>query len=297
MSAEVIRAHFREQAHACGRLGSPFYERFLDACGARLGEGSEVEARVLNWPGDPSADAVALRFAGTLRFLVLAGHAPELAPLFPPAGNGDLDPAAWSLARRVLDRHEATALPLIASPPQTNEVGRSRPLLGGFLEIARRLGERLSLFEVGASGGLNLLWDDWFYRALAWRWGDPSSPLHLGVQWTGPPPPEVPVHVVARRGCDVMPLDVRRAADRLRILAYVWPDQHERLAHARCAMEHAAASPVRVEREDAAVWLARHLPLGAPSDPADAVRVVYHSIVLQDLPPARRDEVLACIRA
>jgi hypothetical protein len=27
------------------------------------------------------------------------------------------------------------------------------------------------------------------------------------------------------------------------------------------------------------------------------VRVVYHSIVLQYLPPARRDEVLACIRA
>jgi hypothetical protein len=45
MSAESIRAHFREQADACGRLGSPFYGRFLAACAALLDEASEVETR------------------------------------------------------------------------------------------------------------------------------------------------------------------------------------------------------------------------------------------------------------
>jgi hypothetical protein len=149
---------------------------------------------------------------------------------------------------------------------------------------------------VGASGGLNLLWDEWFYRATTWNWGDSSSPLHLAVEWTGPPPPAPVVRVLARRGCDVAPLDVRRTDDRLRLLAYVWPDQHERLEHLRRAIECVAASPVRVDRQEAGAWLAQHLPADAPRHVGGAVRVVYHSIVLQYLSPARRDAALACIQ-
>jgi hypothetical protein len=93
------------------------------------------------------------------------------------------------------------------------------------------------------------------------------------------------VRVLARRGCDVAPLDVRRTDDRLRLLAYVWPDQHERLEHLRRAIECVAASPVRVDRQEAGAWLAQHLPADAPRHVGGAVRVVYHSIVLQYLSP------------
>jgi hypothetical protein len=228
-----------------------------------------------------------------VRFLVLGGQAPELVPIFPPTGAGDVGPDAWGLVRQVLARHRDAALARLASPPQTNEVARCGVLLGGFVQIARRLGERLSLFEIGASGGLNLFWDQWFYRAPAWTWGDPASLLHLELEWTGPPPPAGDVQVVARRGCDVAPLDVRRADDRRRLLAYVWPDQAGRLQRLQRAIAHAAAASVRVDREEAGAWLVRHLPATAGA----AVRVVYHSIVLQYLPPAGRRDLLACIRA
>ena len=48
--------------------------------------------------------------------------------------------------------------------PQTNEVRRSACLIGGFLTIARESGLPLRCFEVGASAGLNQLWDRFHYR-------------------------------------------------------------------------------------------------------------------------------------
>ena len=55
--------------------------------------------------------------------------------------------------------------PLIALPCQTNEVGRAAALLFGFLPVARATGLPFRLVELGASGGLNLRWDRFFYRS------------------------------------------------------------------------------------------------------------------------------------
>src|SRR5262249_50981997 len=64
------------------------------------------------------------------------------------------------------------------------------------------------------------------------------------------------------------------------LVSYVWPDQHERLATLRAALEVAALVPARVERARATEWLARRL---AEPATADVATVAFHSIVWQYL--------------
>ena len=54
--------------------------------------------------------------------------------------------------------------------------------------------------------------------------------------------------VIARRACDISPIDLEDAAQRLRLRAYVWPDQHERLLRLENAVDLARAYGPGVER-------------------------------------------------
>ena len=103
--------------------------------------------------------------------------------------------------------------------------------------------------------------------------------------WEGTPPLDVPCKVVGREGCDADPVDPTTEAGRLTLVSYVWPDQHERIATLRAALEVAARVPARLERARATEWLARRL---AEPATADVATVVFHSIVWQYLPDDER---------
>ncbi|KAB2849014.1 MAG: DUF2332 family protein, partial [Hyphomicrobiaceae bacterium] len=60
---EVVVA-FRKQVEWCEKLGSPFTARLLEAAAADLESGGAIAALLGQWPGDPAADALALRYAG-----------------------------------------------------------------------------------------------------------------------------------------------------------------------------------------------------------------------------------------
>ena len=92
-------------------------------------------------------------------------------------------------------------------PPQTNETQRSAALAPGFLTVAADTGLPLATSEIGASAGLNLLWDRFAYAFGAAAWGDPASPVRLAPDWQGPPPPMPAAIVAERAGCDRAPLD------------------------------------------------------------------------------------------
>ena len=82
---QPVRQHFQDQAAACRQLGSPFTAMLLETAAERLDDTSALGKAVLGWPGDPKADALALRFAGGLHALVLSGAAPALARVYPGA--------------------------------------------------------------------------------------------------------------------------------------------------------------------------------------------------------------------
>src|SRR4051812_10732155 len=116
-------------------------------------------ARVLSGhEDDPGPSGLALRLAGSVHRLVLAGTAPELATYYPSAG-GIWSTSGVSAVVDLLDRRADDVRPLLDQPPQTNEVGRSAALLGGLLQALARHPLPVRLFEIGASGGLNLLAD------------------------------------------------------------------------------------------------------------------------------------------
>lgn len=276
--------HFEEQAGACELMGSPFTARLLEAMHGDLVAGGPVADLVGDWQGRPRADAVALRLAGALHAAALLGRAPALTAVY-PAADPRWDPArVWAAARAVLANDRAWVEPFLRLAPQTNEPRRSIALLVGFLSLTARFDRPLELLEIGASAGLNLWWDRFSYRTDAWSWGDPAG-ARMETEWRGPAPEvDVRPRVRARAACDLHPLDLRDPADRLRLRAYVWPDQAERLARFDAAVEAALAGGVRVDRADAAVWLEERLSRRAP----DALTVVYHSVFLQYPPRETR---------
>ena len=136
--------------------------------------------------------------ASALHALVLQGEAPDLAAVYPP--QAEPDPSRLRLALTLaVEQHRPFIAAVLASPPQTNEVGRSAVLLGGFLQIAAETGLPLRLLDIGGSAGLNMVWDRYGYRLGAGTWGDPASPVQLAPAWSGPLPRlDAAVHVASR---------------------------------------------------------------------------------------------------
>ncbi|HZF94490.1 MAG TPA: DUF2332 family protein [Allosphingosinicella sp.] len=287
MGEEAARAAFASQAIWCERLGSPFTARLVKLLGERLDRSTAIGRRVLDWPGDPApeADNVPARLAAALHFLVRRGAAPALAALYPPRPLPEED-ALWAEAAPLLAQEEATIHRFLSNAPQTNEVGRSSTLMAGLLAVADAHPLPMRLFELGASGGLNLLLDRYGHDLGGVRAGDAASPLQLRPAWKGPPPPGADVRIVSRAGVDLDPVDL--AQDGERLLAFVWADMRERIARLEAALALAAAGPPPVERGDADDWLERTLP-ATPRD--GAVRVVFHSVAYQYFPAATQQRI------
>ena len=289
MSDDSIRAAFAYEGEACLRLGAPFSARLRGRVAHVLDRTSRTGARLLDWPGDPHADALPVRLAAGLNALVRAGELPQLAAHFPPNPPGDDTGFDTALAAAL---HDDRLLAWLDKVPQTNEVGRSSVLMSGLLTVAAATGLPLALFELGASAGLNLRLDDYAYRLGGVDFGAADAPLTLTPQWQGPPPPAADVRIVARRGIDLSPIDVRDAASRERLLTYVWPDQPERIARLAAALAAAAADPPVIDTGDAAAWVeARVAPV------AGRCGVVLHSIAFQYFPSTTQARIAAHLAA
>ena len=246
--------------------------------------------RMLDWPGDPAplADNVPLRVAGAMHAIARSQRVPALTAVYPP--NPMPMPAALT---RVLNEALLACPDVVGnyldSPPQTNEVGRSAPLLAGWLEVARRTGLPLSLYEIGASAGLNLIADRYGYRLGTARWGREAATPVLSPDWSGTPPGvDTELSIRSRQGCDRCPVDLASVVERECLITYVWPDQHERLVRLEAAIAAARNDPPIIDRADAAAWVRERIGVSGPEHTA---RVLFHSIVWQYLPAATQNEI------
>jgi len=275
---ERLAARMREQAGWCTRLGSPLYAHLLEQIAFEVERGGPSAEILAGHGDDPLASALALRLMGAVHRLVLQGEAPALAAHYPSAGGDAGRGDAWPAFAAVLRERTADVRALLARPVQTNEVGRSAALLGGFLRVASETGLPLALVELGASAGLNLRWDHFRFDAAGWSWGDDASPVRVACDFTGPlPARDGAVRVVVRDGCDTRPIDATSDDGALTLQSYLWADQRDRLTLLRAAIELARRIPASVVAGDAAAWIAPRL---AARERGTAT-VVYHSIFWQ----------------
>ncbi len=288
---EAIAAQLRWQADACRMIGSPLYAGLLERIAP------DVEAHGPAWEilrghqNDPRFSVLGLRLLGAVNRLVLTGREPDLEDAY---RTGRV-PNAWEGLRDVLRRNAEELRGSIDRPVQTNEVGRCAALLFGFLAIATATELPLRLFEVGASAGLNLHWDRYRYEANGFSWGPVDSPLTLELELDGEAPPPLPptVPIASRHGCDASPIDPTTEEGQLTLLTFVWPDQAERIARMRAALEVAAEEPVTIDHEAAAPWAERVLAEPVPGQ----ATVIYHSIVSQYLSDGERAALFDSVRA
>lgn len=285
VNPEMLNA-LRLQARACQRFGSPFNGAFVEHIADDYEADGPVAGLLTPWDGADLKtifdEAAPIRIANTFNHLAMGGEAPMLSAAWPRAGVASDPDAAWSAARAAIDPHRAMLEAFLTHEPQTNEVGRTAVLLGGFLEVAAQSGLPLRVFEVGASAGLNQFWDRFHYELGPHRWGHPGSGVRITTDWQGGPPRlDAALSVVERGACDRRPTDLADPVQRRRLSACIWPDQFDRQARSRAAIELALANGVGVDAADALAWtLAKVAPMSG------AATVLYHSVFWQYLPDA-----------
>ena len=234
-----------------------------------------------------------MRLMGTTHRLALAGEAPELASCYPSTGGRSDTEGAWRALRALVAERRDDIAAQLDRPIQTNEVGRSAALVGGFLTAGARWRLPLRVLELGASAGLNLRWDHYLYEARGVSWGKQGSPVRLCDFDTPPAPPfEVSAHVVERRGCDASPVDPSTEDGRLTLMSFVWPDQVHRFRLLRAALDVARQVPAPVDEADAVEWAQAQLAEARPG----TVTVVYHSVFWQYLSEGQRERLTDVIQ-
>ena len=203
----------------------------------------------------------------------------------------------WDSFRTTLEVHREwiTAFVLHRNI-QTNEPQRCFALLPIFLSIARMTRKPLDLLELGASGGLNLCWDQYRYRYREGTWGEVSSELKLeGDEAPGAGVPSSllreRVQIRRRRGIDLNPVDVQS-------------DEGVRLLES-----FLLGDPVRIDRlHKAAAVVRRHppelfrgdclevLPKFLNDRDADGLTVIFQTFSTIYLPVEARQRVKSLMR-
>jgi len=277
---EEIAESFSHSAAHEFHGSSPLYERLS----IRIGKDPEL----LELAAHAISKPIPMIFLAAVHFLLLNGTQHPLSAYFPditPPPNvaaGDPYPAFRDFClehrfeiERIASTHHV----------QTNEVRRSACLLPAFGIVARQAGGLpLALVEIGASAGLNLLWDYYAYDYGNGRlYGDSASPVHLTCALRGekiPPfPEEFPV-VVSRIGIDLHPVDVREDSSANWLRAFVWPEQKSRFETLERAMAIARRHPHELRAGDALELL----PDIMSTTPPDRALCLFHTFVSNQMP-------------
>ena len=281
---EDLSRRFRRFAELECRGSSPLYER-LSISMARDAELLEMAARC-----NPTQPAPNL-FLGAAHLVLLDNPDHPLSAYYASVVDSPGPPqGAYPHFRRLcLDNRERIVDTVSKRRVQTNEVGRCSLLLPAFAIAARRSAAREAAFvEVGASAGLNLMWDRFRYQyGERISWGDPSSPVSLDCEHRGVPLPAFPdamPRVSMRVGIDLDPVDIGDADAVAWLRTLIWPEHRHRVTALEGALRIAASDPPALIAADAL----DALPGVLENAPPDAALCVFHTHTLNQFPPDAR---------
>lgn len=215
----------------------------------------------------------------------------DLAMLYYAEPFATARPTLWPAFRAFcLANEEAIAGLLAQRIIQTNEARRSSCLAPAFLWLHRFAGNRpLALYEIGASAGLNLLWDQYHHvYDNGQEAGDRHSPVVLdcAVKSSRPLPVDAPLPPVwFRRGVDISPVRPDDTDGKAWLRALIWPEQTERRRILDAALDLAEdADPELIAGDGVAL-----LPDAVRDAPAESALCVLHCFTVNQFPPDLRD--------
>ena len=290
----TVHGAFEAQARSAPRMGSPFTARLCNLVAERLRPGLPVATACSAGPAIPRTAPTRCRCAWRARCTGWWSRAATRAS--PPSIRRTTSSGRRRSGRRSTAAFAAHAP--ISSAASTDRRRPTRPSAAprsapGFLTVAALTGLPLATSELGASAGLNQVWDRFAYRFGDAAWGDPASPVASPRTGAARLPRCRRLTVAERAGCDRAPPDLGRETDRLRLLSFVWADQTERKARMAAAIGLARAAGVPIETADAADWIEARLARPRPR----RAHVVYHSIVWQYLGPDAQARIRASLDA
>jgi len=284
---EVLARHFQWFAEREAEPAfSPLYARLCRGIAAD----PEVLALAADTPPDQPAPNLLL---GAVHYLLLGGVTHPLAAFYPSLSSspdpGDAYPA---FHRFCLDHAADIRELLLTRRVQTNEVARCACLLPAFALVARQKpGAPLSLIEIGASAGLNLLWDRYGYDYdNGRRYGIPDSPLQIPCIWRGdilPPLPSPLPEAAFRVGIDLRPVDTSDSDAVLWLRALIWPEHHERVSRLQQALEIARTHRPEVIAGDAL----NLLPEIVVQAPRNTTLGIFHSLTIYQFTAEQRERL------
>jgi hypothetical protein len=247
----------------------------------------------------PAAQPGPNLFLAAVHFLLLQGVKHELRQFYGTCVANPRPAAdAWPAFRSFCLTHREQIIPLLhQGRVQTNEVRRCSYLFPAFSLVQRTEPDRpLAIIEIGTSAGLNLNWDRYAYDYGAQgRFGSDSSSVVIHSDWRGrgwQSSTAVP-QVIHRVGIDLHPVDVNDRHQALWLQSLLWPDQPERFALQRAAIEEFRRSPATLVAGNAL----QVLPLEIAQAPADANLCIVHCHTLNQFSEPERTALEQIIRA
>lgn len=285
---------FVEFAELECRGSSPLYEKLS------LGISGDAELLGLAANSNPGQPIPNL-FLAAVHFLLMTGIKHELSNFYQdlsdPAPPANSDP--YDSFRSFCLTHSDEIVEIISTRRvQTNVVERCALLLPAFDLVAQRnAGLPLALVEIGASAGLNLIWDRYGYNYINGEaHGDMISPVQIETTLEGELRPTISndsYQISHRVGIDLNPIDVQTRDAVMWLRALVWPENTVRLQRMNTAIELVRQDPPTILQGNALDLL----PNVLDSVPEDSALCVYHTHTINQFSNEDRERLDSILSA
>ncbi|MBS1704006.1 MAG: DUF2332 domain-containing protein [Armatimonadetes bacterium] len=235
---------------------------------------------------------------GAVQYMLLTGKTNPLSRYFPSITMTPESPdMAFPAFRKFALQHQGEIEDLLGSKlVQTNEVQRSAYIFPAIVTTHRLFGDRpISMIEIGASAGFNLLWDQYSYQ---YDEDEPvgllASSLKVTSSFRGDKRPDLSggfPTINSRVGIDLNPVDLLDKDQITWLQALIWPEHFERRARFAKAARIAMVNPVNVIQGDAVELLPGQLA----EIPSTEVAYVYHTHVANQMSLEQRTKLFETI--
>ncbi len=283
---ETLSKQFRYFSEKVYPASSPLYEQLA----TRIAGDREILSLASH---SLKGELVPNLFFAAVHFLLLQGTPHSLSSFFPSvsqSSRSDGDPYPY-FRSFCLENKDGIRHLISTRRVQTNEVQRCACLLPAFGLASRESERPLSVVDIGASAGLNLLWDRYGYDyGRGGKYGDANSPVQISCTLRGqlkPPIPEVFPRVESRVGIDLNPMDVSDPEEMLWLRSLVWPEHTRRAELLKQAIALARQNPPRIVGGD----VIDVLPDMLAELPEDSTSCLFHSHTAYQFPQELRNRL------